>query len=1013
MAKYIKRTVKKRIDTKISPKKLHKILEQEELFMEGLDSKSSDYVYNSGNLYSQKFLEIFRKTLGSPSDFLNSDTEERGLINEQVKDVFLVDNHYKFLLKKMENDPSKLLSILKPQFKRFKISYNETLYMESPKNNVNRKYLVQRLSKFTSNLLKYFLKNNSEIFSDRDVAYIGLGTIKAIIRAISPEQIFQVICASSLKLSYKSLVNDNIPQGSIENILGCEEEDFQETHLKVIRHELHAHFEKKLLKLIVSEVVIKIHEKYTEDVEGWSDDYLKNKLTLVHRFLNSKGMLLEMEEFYEDLVGSTHIILDIFVHNTAKKVETEYVRKKKSNEFLNNTIISLPSGLDALLSFSDHLPQILEPDDWDSEGMFDEYSLAKRIHFGCSEISYDPETIKAINYTQKKKFKINMRFVKLLEEVDRLSLSEADKIKLPFKNQAQMRHSENSLRDLRKDLNLNYYTLKMVRYILDREREFYLGKYQKFVKGKVWEEISNICGISAFDTLRYKTYLDKVLEFRSNVHKKQIFSTKVTMAKLYTGFPLYFTNVMDYRGRMYTLSYLFSRTTGFYKYMVEDFEKIKLTRRGMIWFLRAYYSPGESKLKDFDLFCEGPSSETLEQLYGYFEEIKLTPKEKSANFFYFSLIEEEIRILPSEGFKTGFMIEIDQKSSFSTFISLILKNTKMARYSNLLGGPSLDIYLYTQSYIKDFFLDKGITSKTLLDAFLSIRKLTKSPFMFLIYGQGAIGRYDDWLAIFKDNSIKLSSEDEAQLLSFSKNYLSFLSLCFPKFEEQFNALTDIYQFINEKSQTTSIRSLDGSIINWSFYFEMSHTGSRYNPIRDRNENYHRVIPFNQKHLNTITEKLTKESNGLLELADLTDDQIKTLKKNARTLKRYEQSCKNIISRKKAAFRPGFVHSIDGAVIRLLILAMKEKHNYDINHLHDSIQVHPNHVDNLYEEIYLIYKDLADENLSDYFVKQSYSLIVGKDTREFELLVAKMANLQEDFGGLIENMIPENMYPLEN
>ena len=110
---------------------------------------------------------------------------------------------------------------------------------------------------------------------------------------------------------------------------------------------------------------------------------------------------------------------------------------------------------------------------------------------------------------------------------------------------------------------------------------------------------------------------------------------------------------------------------------------------------------------------------------------------------------------------------------------------------------------------------------------------------------------------------------------------------------------------------------------------------------------------------------------------------------------------NIMKRKRSAFRPGFVHCIDGAVIRILINAMKEKHDYDINHLHDSIQVHPNFIGKLYEEIYIVYKDLASDDLIDYFVQQSYPLLTETGLLEFKALVSDFKSSDDNFEGLIK------------
>jgi hypothetical protein len=990
---------------------LKKVLKQEDDFVDNMELKTSNYIYGTNNFYSEEFLKLFKKTLGSSSSFIKANLKNKNLTDQKVKDLFLVDNHYKYLLKKSVNQPLYLTQVLKSQFELFEKDYEKALYQRSEKKNVHRKYLIPRLTKFTTKLINFLRQNNPEIFNKRDTSYLNDKVVSDILRSIDSRRMFETISSTALKIAYKNILEDKVPTKKGSSTM--DSDILLENTLNVIRHELHLAFEKVFLKVVFSEVIIFLHEKYDDAEERLTGDYLQNKLMLVNRFLNSKVILLEHEDFYEDFVASIHVILDIYIESTASNTEIEIVKPNSYSSPMKRIIISLPSGLSALLSFSDHLPQILIPKDWDEEGMCDELSLAKSIHFGSTEIKYDPQTIKAINSTQKKKFRINVRFIELLESLENLSLLEVEKLDLPFKNKASIESDENHLNNLKNSLTLNSYQKRIINFAFDREREFYSSRLQKFDKNEIWTKVCKVCNISSFDGLKYQSYVSKALEFKSNIYKKQIFFTKLRMANFYDGFPLYFRNVIDYRGRMYPLNYLFSRTTGFYKYLVKDYAKIKLTREGMIWFLKAYYTPSRLKLENFELFLKTSHPEGLEELYDYFQKSRLTLDELNANYLYFSLLEREIECLPNEKFKTDFIIEIDQKASFSTFISLILKIEKMARYSNLLGGPALDIYLHTQEYIEDFFSQNDIKSKTLLNAFLSIRDLSKKPFMFLIYGQEVQGRNNDWLETFEENGINLSQKDKAELFLFSNKYLSFLDVCFPRFEKKFRLLTELYEFLNEKSQTTSIRSLDGSIINWSFYFELIHTGSRYNPSRDRNENYHRVVPFGKLQMETVTKDLSLKIKKAEGKKNLSEFEIKKLKKHKNTLLKYRKSHANILKRKKSAFRPGFVHCLDGAVIRLLINAMKEKHNYDINHLHDSIQIHPNYVGKLYEEISIIYNDLASDNLVDYFTKQAHFLLNKTDSLEFERLVKEFESDQDDFGNSIKNMVPEHMYPFEN
>ena len=56
----------------------------------------------------------------------------------------------------------------------------------------------------------------------------------------------------------------------------------------------------------------------------------------------------------------------------------------------------------------------------------------------------------------------------------------------------------------------------------------------------------------------------------------------------------------------------------------------------------------------------------------------------------------------------------------------------------------------------------------------------------------------------------------------------------------------------------------------------------------------------------------------------------------------------------SSFLPSYIHSIDGSIMRLIIIKIKEKTGYVISHLHDSIQFSPLIYDELIESIKEVY-----------------------------------------------------------
>jgi len=111
------------------------------------------------------------------------------------------------------------------------------------------------------------------------------------------------------------------------------------------------------------------------------------------------------------------------------------------------------------------------------------------------------------------------------------------------------------------------------------------------------------------------------------------------------------------------------------------------------------------------------------------------------------------------------------------------------------------------------------------------------------------------------------------------------------------------------------------------------------------------------------------------------------------------------------FLPNLIHSIDGSIMRLISQEMIEK-GYIINHLHDSIQTHPNYLDDVYESISKIYKSNVFKNFLDInvFTPMRNSLLKKEKIEEFDRLVMIFKKECEEIH--IDNFSAKDMYPYE-
>jgi hypothetical protein len=112
------------------------------------------------------------------------------------------------------------------------------------------------------------------------------------------------------------------------------------------------------------------------------------------------------------------------------------------------------------------------------------------------------------------------------------------------------------------------------------------------------------------------------------------------------------------------------------------------------------------------------------------------------------------------------------------------------------------------------------------------------------------------------------------------------------------------------------------------------------------------------------------------------------------------------------FLAALIHSIDGGIMRMIIMDMYENHNYIISHLHDSIRSYPNQYNNLLNSIKKVYKS---EKLNNMFEKNVFTPLklnlLPQFHSKFDALLKKF---KDDFFNQITissgTFVPENTYP---
>ena len=135
---------------------------------------------------------------------------------------------------------------------------------------------------------------------------------------------------------------------------------------------------------------------------------------------------------------------------------------------------------------------------------------------------------------------------------------------------------------------------------------------------------------------------------------RSIHNTIIKFADIFDGFPIYFINAYDYRLRMYPWNYMFSRTSGLYKYLLIEKESY-VNDEGVLTMIKAYYRGDADKLNEIDKL----KNKNRKNLLKHFKRYDFEDELKDDSFIYLSLLGSEIESLENNRFKSGFLLEID------------------------------------------------------------------------------------------------------------------------------------------------------------------------------------------------------------------------------------------------------------------------------------------------------------------------------------------------------------------
>jgi hypothetical protein len=171
--------------------------------------ESRGLIHNLENLYSSDFLEVLKSTLGSEKKFNQNDDKYQKEIQNKVNSIFYIEDHFKNYHKKTKHEPHILLDILKAEYLNFEKAYECLLKIPEGSKRSQSKYYNTKILKFLQNLTEY-LKTKTHLFSEEEKIFFNSILVENILEATDVKSIFLLICACSLNIAYKNLIENKM-----------------------------------------------------------------------------------------------------------------------------------------------------------------------------------------------------------------------------------------------------------------------------------------------------------------------------------------------------------------------------------------------------------------------------------------------------------------------------------------------------------------------------------------------------------------------------------------------------------------------------------------------------------------------------------------------------------------------------------------------------------------------------------------------------------------------------------
>lgn len=701
-------------------------------------------------------------------------------------------------------------------------------------------------------------------------------------------------------------------------------------------------------------VKYRLKGEYTKlDIDKRSEFYKKEKEKFIEFFNNKKSIYVD---FFHKL---SILIHDFFISNKLL-IKIKGKLGKHTYSYVQFYNLEIFSNIDFIIQINSKLPMINKPKNWSKKGkhggyffnnMSSDNSLVKKLKEGYSSFNYSNFTIDSINLLQQKFYSLNLNYLKYIntdtfrknhdiKNVDELYNLWSESVEL----QENFKNKYNKI-----DFNYVIYQDELLSLKSSKHYKSQTHKVKQIILNEFYKKYK----IEENQILDYNNYFNKLKEFAQNLNKYKEHKFLIKICEIFIHQMYTVISRMDFRGRIFPLGRVLHRATGIYKHLNNDaaftytydensFKYLKIYIITLLfkeiksgYTLAMYLSLFDKTIQMHEIsFVQRDYNLLIQYITDYFLYEKTSFIIKNKLLSIWNIIKDLIlkTAVENQGlsvlalldyfnvkanplYLSNLLVEIDQSCSGPQIYSLLSLDKEMATLTNLLSEKKEDLYLNFLEKFKIVLHEswKNTLDKNKLfllndfDKYFTRKNFSKLIIMPTFYNMGDKGIRS--LLNSLDNSF-ITEEIKRELVKLIRKTLDINYTNTINYQKTLVAITNV---LYKNKSNVQLRTLDGSFIIYK-YIEMK-------------EKFGKVWSINQNKYLSYRIYLPTDS----------------LDKNKLSMKQI------------TTFPPNFIHSIDGAICRIILSLFHKLYNYILEPLHDSFRIpliFYSHLQHLIKYIYI-------------------------------------------------------------